>query len=320
MATTSITATTGANVEGRLLAISGAVTLDTNIVTKAPCAGPSSVGGGSVGTISFFAPIVAPLINILKVPTPLALPAGPGPVTYDYTVLNIGIVAVSNVTVADNKCVALAFISGDTNNDSKLDTNETWRYRCKTTLSQTTTNTVIARAEANGLTVFDTANATVVVGVPLPPPLIHLVKKPNVFLLPLPGGAVTYTYTVTNPGTAPLSDVSVIDDKCTGLPGRVLGHPGDLNKNNLLENNEAWSFICQTNLTKTTTNIGTAEGHANGLTAIDFSPATVVVAPPKLPNTGVSPDEESSLWNIVILSSIFVASFFLFRLLKKQIA
>ncbi|MDO8584728.1 MAG: hypothetical protein Q7R85_01240, partial [bacterium] len=109
------------------------------------------------------------------------------------------------------------------------------------------------------------------------------------------------------------------DDKCTGLPGRVVGHPGDLNKNDLLENNEAWSFICETNLTQTTTNIGTASGKANGLIAVDSSPATVVVASPGLPNTGIGFDDRSGvLWIAIVAIGLFVAfaSFYVER--KKR--
>ncbi|MDP2668866.1 MAG: peptidoglycan-binding domain-containing protein, partial [bacterium] len=185
--------------------------------------------------------------------------------------------------------------------DSKLDVNETWVYSCTKNLTQTTTNIVTATGQANGITAVDTANATVVVGVPgLPdtgivPPLIHVVKVPNVFVLPAGGGPVTYKYVVSNPGTVPLSNVSITDDKCTGLPGRVLGHSGDINQNNLLESNEAWSFTCKTSLTQTTINIGTAEGSANGMTAVDFSPATVVVAPLKLPNMGTTSGTSGTL-------------------------
>ncbi len=319
LALTSITDNGGSTVEGRLLARNGTVTLNNTTVTKATCVTAPVIiptpSGGSNPTP------VPPLISVTKIPTPLSLPAGPGSVTYDYTVLNIGTVAMSNVTVADNKCPIVTFISGDTDNDTWLDTNETWMYRCTTTLALTTTNTVTATGIANGLTAIDTANATVIVGLPIIPPLIHIVKVPNPLTLPSGGGAITYNYTVTNPGTEPLNTVSVVDDKCTGLPGRVIGHPGDLNQNNLLESNESWSFTCQTNITQTVTNTATAEGSANGLTAIDFALATVVVAPPVvplLPNTGTASDDNGTPWNIVILASIFAVSSLFYVIRRKQ--
>ncbi len=48
LALTSITLTTGATVEGRLLALNGAVTLDTNAITIATCAGLGVDGGGNI--------------------------------------------------------------------------------------------------------------------------------------------------------------------------------------------------------------------------------------------------------------------------------
>lgn len=238
-------------------------------------------------------PPVPPLIEVVKTASPLSLPSGPGPVTYTYTLRNIGTVPVTNVTMVGDTCSPIVLASGDANNDAKLDLTETWIHTCSTTLSATHTNTVVATGWANGISAVDIASATVLVGVPTIPPLIHIVKKPSVFTLPASGGAVTYTYTVTNPGTAALSNVYVTDDKCTGLPGRVLGHPGDLNQNNLLENNEVWIFTCQSVLKSTTTNVGTAQGTANGLTARDFALATVVVASsvPTLPRTGFNPGE-----------------------------
>lgn len=311
---TSVTLVTGANVEGRVLARNGAVTLDSNIITKPTCTsvpGSLAVAGINNGATGG----VPPLIDLTKTPNPSVLPAGGGSVTYTYKVKNIGTVPFNQVLLIDNMCNSrgMKFISSDRNgsttavdSSSWLAVNETWTYSCTTNVAQTTTNTATVTGVANGVGAFRTANATVVVGAPLPPPLIHVVKTPNVFLLPSGGGAVTYTYTVTNPGTVPLSDVSVVDNKCTGLPGRVVGHPGDLNKNNLLESNESWSFTCLSNLTQTTTNIATAEGHANGLTAIDFAPATVVVTSPKLPNTGIAPEGGNAPWSIVIPIGAFV--------------
>jgi len=46
-------------------------------------------------TVVVSTPLPPPLINVLKVPTPLSLPSGPGSVTYNYTVTNIGTVAMS---------------------------------------------------------------------------------------------------------------------------------------------------------------------------------------------------------------------------------
>lgn len=187
-------------------------------------------------------------------------------------------------------------------------------------VSQTETNTVTAYGKSKeGWETYDTANATVVVGATLVPPLINVVKKTIRLVIPAGGGLVTYYYTVTNPGTAPLNNVSIIDDKCTGLPGRVVGHPGDLNKNDLLENNEIWQFTCKTNITKTTTNVATAEGHANGLVAIDYAQATVVVAPPSLPKTGFGSEDKSVLWNVIVPVSLIALSFALFFMRRKSI-
>jgi hypothetical protein len=266
----------------------------------------SPVPGGD-GQLNQLSTTLAPLISIIKIPTPLALPGGPGSVVYNYTVSNPGIVALSNVAVTDNKCSPLTFVSGDINNNGMLDTNEIWHYTCTSTLSQTTTNAATATGQANGLTALDVANATVVVSVPgLPntgvvPPLIHIIKKPSVFTVPY-NGVVTYTYVVSNPGVVPLNNVSVADDKCSP----VLGHSGDLNQNNLLDPSETWTYTCQTNLTASTTNTATAEGSANGLNALDYSVATVLVPVPGLPKTGYPPKQNSNPLNIIILASILI--------------
>lgn len=317
LAFSSITDNGGSTVEGRLLARNAAVTLNNTIVSKATCVGaPPAPTTGSTGA-RYFPQL--PAINITKIPTPLSLPTGPGAVTYAYAVTNIGKVPMNTVWVKDDKCSSVQFVSGDTNGDAMLDLTEVWSYTCSKTVSQTETNTATAHGWGIGLgmDVYDTASATVVVGLPITPPLIHLVKTATPTVLPAGGGPVVYSYLVTNPGIVPLNNVSIADDKCTGLPGRIIGHPGDLNQNNLLENNEVWQFTCSSNIAQTTTNIGTAEGHANGLTAIDFSPATVVVSPPGLPNTGLPP-REASPWSTVLSAGALMLAAALAVILSRR--
>ena len=271
---------------------------------------PAPVSGGGGGSV-----IIVPLIGILKVPSPLALPAGSGSVTYNYTVWNVGgLQALTDVSVADDKCSPVTFLSGDTNGNGKLDPGEKWKYSCTTTLATTTTNTAIATGYSNDgyhQPAIATAIATVAVAATLPPPLINIVKVPN-RLIPLPfgGGNVTYTYTVTNPGVVAMNNVTVTDDKCAP----VSRTSGDANGNNLLDPGETWIYTCQTNVPVSTRNVAMAQGMANGFTTSGYAFATVLVSAPAaaptptpgLPNAGLPPERKNIPWNIVILAGVLI--------------
>jgi uncharacterized repeat protein (TIGR01451 family) len=250
---------------------------------------------------------IVPLIGILKVPTPLALPAGPGSVTYNYTVWNVGgQQALDNVSVADNTCSPVTYVSGDTNSNGKLDPGEHWKYACTVTLSTTTTNTAVATGYSDDSyhqAAFATAVATVVLGSSSPAPLVNIVKVPS-RLTPLPfgGGDVTYTYTVTNPGVVAMHDVVVTDNKCAP----VSYVSGDANSDHQLEPGETWTYTCGTNISVSTMNTATAKGSANGFTATGYAFATVLVASPGLPNTGFPPERDGILWDIVALISVCI--------------
>ncbi len=170
---------------------------------------------------------------------------------------------------------------------------------------------------ANGISATDIASATVVVGLPVVPPLIHVTKVPSPLVLSAEGGMVTYTNKVTNPGTVALSNVSLIDDKCSS----VKYISGDTNSNSKLDTTETWVYTCRTKLTKPTVNTITASGEANDLTAKDFAIATVVVSvAPGLPETGFPPKENKTLWNIIAPIGIFGVLIFFYFARKKQTA
>lgn len=138
----------------------------TNIVTTTGWANGINAVDIASATVVVGASVVPPLIHVTKIPSPLSLPSEGGAVTYTEKVTNPGTVALSNVTLTDDKCSPLNYVSGDVNGNSKLEPSETWTYTCRTTLSRTTTNTATASGEANGFSVQDFALATVIVAAP----------------------------------------------------------------------------------------------------------------------------------------------------------
>jgi uncharacterized repeat protein (TIGR01451 family) len=219
---------------------------------------------------------VPPLIDVIKTASPSALPNGPGDVTYTYTIKNIGTVPVIDITMIGDTCRPIVLASGDANNNNVLDTNETWIYKCTTKISETHTNTVVAAGWANGLVTSSIASATVMVGTPLVPPLIHVTMIPSPLDLSDDGGSVIYTEKVTNPGTVPLSGVNITDNVCSTL--KYVS--GDTNNDSKLDPSETWTYTCQVQLSKTSTSTSVAYGTGNGSTARDITLATVVVAAP----------------------------------------
>ncbi|MFA5936126.1 MAG: peptidoglycan-binding protein [Patescibacteria group bacterium] len=226
---------------------------------------------------------IAPLINVKKVPSPLALPNGPGSVTYTYTVTNPGRVTITHVSLYDSHCENVTFISGDTNTNTWLENSEAWTYTCTTDLKQTTINYATARGVANDIEALDVAVVEVFVGEAVVLPLIHLIKIPRPLRLPSGGGSVTYTYTVTNLSIEPLSDVSVVGDACTD----VKYVSGDRNKNSLLESTEKWVYTCTTRLSATIISTAIATGSAGRHLAIDPAIAMVIVS--DIPVTTLAP-------------------------------
>lgn len=275
--------------------------------------------------------LYVPLIGITSVPEPLALPKGPGKVKYSYAVKNfLREVPLSNVLVSDDKCSPVKFVEGDDNRDSHLDYSETWRYSCTTNLSETTQSIASAIATANNLPAAQKAYATVIVGSDTAAPLVNIINITKVaypLTLPSEGGDITFTYRVNNPGIVPLKDVTVTDDKCKGMSGKL----GDTNGNNLLDITEVWVYNCTAHLTKTTTNTVSVEATANGLKAVGYATITVTVDTPiaqanivpgfptqpipSFPLAGTEPESKMMIWEI--LGGILGALIVLYVLTRK---
>src|ERR1700733_7044080 len=271
--------------------------------------------GGSVQNVfaqTSQSTLYVPLIGITSVPSPLALPKGPGEVTYNYAVKNfLTEVPLTDVHVVDNACSPVIFVTGDDNGNGELDSTETWRYTCTTNISTTTQSVATATGMANDNTATPNAYATVIVGSSTPPPLVSIVNITKVAYptsLPPGGGTITFTYRVNNPGVVPLSNVTVTDDKCSAMSGEL----GDRNGNGLLDPDEVWVYTCTTNLTQTTTNTATVTGYANGLKAVDYFTLTVTVANPSLPDTGSvssSTNMNVVVWGILLLILVLLIAF-----------
>ncbi|MFZ2187771.1 MAG: hypothetical protein WAV46_04070 [Candidatus Moraniibacteriota bacterium] len=105
-------------------------------------------------------------IRVTKEASKTVLRSGPEKVTFTYKVTNRGDVTLSDVSVKDDTCDSVKYVSGDDNSNDLLDTDEEWKYTCKKTVRKTETNTVTAKGTANGEEVKDTDTAKVTVSVP----------------------------------------------------------------------------------------------------------------------------------------------------------
>jgi uncharacterized repeat protein (TIGR01451 family) len=134
--------------------------------------------------------------------------------------------------------------------------------------------------------------------------LIDITKTASPTSLPAGGGTVTYTYTVTNPGTVEFSGVVVTDD----MVSPVTYVSGDTNGDGILQPGEAWIYTATTTLTATTTNVATVTATGAGVVTTDTATATVTVTTPSTtptttPTGGLLPDTATP-WHTILLAGI----------------
>jgi hypothetical protein len=191
-------------------------------------------------------------------------------VHYAYAATNTGDIALRNDTgdpgwVADNACAPVTYTGGDANTDRLMNSGETWTFTCTKAINTPTINiaTIVAQpVDGNGnpaggvLTRRDIAFVRVVT------PGIAVTKESTRPVVLSPDATpvsgpdtptvrpATFAYSVSNTGTAPLTQVTVSDDTCPNLTPIPEGAPnvGDTNGDGVLDVDEVWSYQCSTTL------------------------------------------------------------------------
>ena len=214
LALTSITANTTATVDGRLLAQNGAVTLDSNTVTKSVCAA-----------------VPVPSITVDKSASPTSRPAPGGNFTFSVTVTNTSTESVTLTSLVDN-------VYGDLNGKGNCATGGTIAagasFSCSFVGSFTgnagasETDTVSATVtDANGATASASGSATVTITpAPAPTGVLEICKRADNsngpvtgnFTFTVAGRSVTVPVgTCTGPLTVPAGNVTVREAAKTGF-------------------------------------------------------------------------------------------------------
>jgi uncharacterized repeat protein (TIGR01451 family) len=122
---------------------------------------------------------------------------------------------------------------------------------------------------------------------------ISIEKTASSPTLPAGGGPETYTYTVTNLGVAPLSNIAVTDDRCAP----VTFVDGDANHDSKLDTTETWTYTCDQAVTATVTNTGTVTGQdltnnpPTDVTASATATVEVAAATPAPPTAAPTPGQ-----------------------------
>ncbi|MHB8862020.1 MAG: beta strand repeat-containing protein [Pirellulaceae bacterium] len=229
-----------------------------------------------------------------------------GTATFTYVVTNTGTVALGTVVVRDDNGTtgntaddfSPTFQGGDTNSNSRLDPTETWTYTATRTVTAgqyTNTGRVTANpVDSNGA---DIANAADVTDTDLSNHFgftagIALQKRtngidtgagtgPNAGI----GSTATFTYSVTNTGNIPLTNIVITDDNGTAgspaddfTPTRI---SGDTDGDNQLDVGETWLYQA--------THVVTAGAYSNSATVSGSDPnATVLSATDVSAHVGVN--------------------------------
>lgn len=183
-----------------------------------------------------------------------------GNVIWRYEVSNDGDIPLSQVKLSDDQGLLPIFISGDDNEDQKLDPNEIWVFEAEGIAgSGQYKNIGTVTAETSNWTLLSASDASHYYGMNASIDIEKSTNGKDADSLPGPsivaGEEVKWTYTVTNTGTVPLNTVKVKDDKEGTISGPI---SGDDDNNGLLDPGETWVYEkTGTAISGEYTNVGT---------------------------------------------------------------
>ncbi|MHA2374634.1 MAG: DUF7507 domain-containing protein [Candidatus Thorarchaeota archaeon] len=176
--------------------------------------------------------ILHPSFIVNKIANPTVAHTG-DTITYTITVENNGDCPLWLISITDDLCPLVTFVSGDTNANNILDVGEIWEYTCNgPALADDFTNSIIVIFEDElhlPVPVSDSAFVEV-----LNPDIVVVKTGPDYAHI---DDEITYTYTVTNPGDCPLM-VTVEDD----IAGAAAYVSGDDDLDGWLDTDETWIF------------------------------------------------------------------------------
>jgi len=192
----------------------------------------------------------------------LNIPVG-STIKWRYTITNTGNVPLTVITVTDNMPgVTPVKVSGDTNNDNKLDPSETWIYEASgTAIAGAYSNIGTADSSETGPATDPSNYFGVRTGIAIDKVTVFGEQSGDGLFIPK-DSAIKWRYTVTNTGNIPLTGVSVTDNMPGVSPVRV---SGDTNEDGKLDLSETWIYEASgTAVAGSYSNIGTADSNETG--------------------------------------------------------
>jgi hypothetical protein len=222
---------------------------DSPLVNTASASGAYAGSGTIVDWDTATVDILRPAIALDKIAESV-LVHDDDTITYTYTVTNSGNTPLSDISVTDDAIEVVTYQSGDTNGDEILDTDETWVFTATHTTNAEDASPLVNTATASGTDALEwtaeSKEATASVDILRPAIALDKTADPTEAY---EGDIITYTYTITNAGNAPLSAISVTDDKLGSIIYEDAYQSGDTNEDEILDIDETWVFTAAYTIT-----------------------------------------------------------------------